>query len=42
MFRQAITTEDVLNARMISDPITVLHCCPTSDGAAAVILCSGE
>lgn len=42
MFRKAITTEDVLNARMISDPITVLHCCPTSDGAAAVILCSGD
>ena len=29
-----------MHARMISDPITVLHCCPTSDGAAAVILCS--
>lgn len=42
MFRKAITTEDVLNARMISDPVTVLHCCPTSDGAAAVILCSEE
>lgn len=42
MFQNAITTEDVLNARMISDPVTVLHCCPTSDGAAAVILCSAE
>ena len=27
---------------MISDPITVLHCCPQSDGAAAVILCTKE
>lgn len=42
MFRKAVTTEDVLNARMISDPVTVLHCCPTSDGAAAVLLCSAE
>jgi benzoylsuccinyl-CoA thiolase BbsB subunit len=42
MFRKAVTTEDVLNARMIADPVTVLHCCPTSDGAAAVILCSAE
>lgn len=42
MFQNPITTEDVLNARVISDPVTVLHCCPTSDGAAAVILCSAE
>ena len=27
---------------MIADPITVLQCCPQSDGAAAVILCSEE
>lgn len=39
-FQKPVTTEEVMNARMISDPITVLHCCPTSDGAAAVILCS--
>jgi benzoylsuccinyl-CoA thiolase BbsB subunit len=25
---------------MIADPITMLQCCPQSDGAAAVILCS--
>lgn len=41
-FRKAITFEDVMNAKMISDPITVLHCCPQSDGAAAVILCTRE
>lgn len=41
-FQKPVTTEDVMNARMISDPVTVLHCCPTSDGAAAVILCSAE
>ena len=41
-FRKAITFEDVMNAKMISDPVTVLHCCPQSDGAAAVILCTKE
>lgn len=41
-YQKAVTVEDVLNARMISDPIGVLHCCPTSDGAAAVILCTKE
>ncbi len=39
-FRKAITFEDIMNAKMISDPITVLHCCPQSDGAAAVIMCT--
>lgn len=41
-YQKVITAEDVMNARMISDPIGVLHCCPTSDGAAAVILCTKE
>ena len=41
-FRKAITFEDVMNAKMISDPVTVLHCCPQSDGAAAVIMCTKE
>lgn len=41
-FRKAITFEDIQNAKMISDPITVLHCCPQSDGAAAVIMCTKE
>jgi acetyl-CoA C-acetyltransferase len=30
--------EDVLASRMISDPLTLLQCCPTSDGAAAAVL----
>jgi len=41
-FQKKITLEDVLNSRMISDPITVLHCCPVTDGAAAAVLCTGE
>jgi benzoylsuccinyl-CoA thiolase BbsB subunit len=42
MYRKALTTEDVMNARMISDPLTSLHCCPVTDGAASIILCTGE
>jgi acetyl-CoA acyltransferase len=34
--------EEVLNSPMIAYPITLYSCCPNSDGAAAVILCSGE
>ena len=36
------TIEEVLGSRMICDPITMFQCCPNSDGAAAVILCSAE
>ncbi|TCK26963.1 thiolase family protein [Pseudonocardia endophytica] len=32
------SVEEVLASRMIADPLTVLQCCPTSDGAAAAIL----
>lgn len=38
-FRQAWTVEDVLGAKMISDPLTMYMCCPNSDGAATVIVC---
>ncbi|MCH7484597.1 MAG: thiolase family protein, partial [Chloroflexi bacterium] len=34
--------EDVLNARVIAWPNTLYMCCPTGDGAAAVVLMSAE
>jgi benzoylsuccinyl-CoA thiolase BbsB subunit len=37
---QRTTIEQVVNSRMIADPITVLQCCPGTEGAAAIILCS--
>jgi acetyl-CoA C-acetyltransferase len=37
-FQQAITFEQVLESRMVADPLRLLHCCPISDGAAAVVL----
>lgn len=39
-YQKAITIEDVKASRMISDPLTLLQCSPTSDGASALILCS--
>jgi benzoylsuccinyl-CoA thiolase BbsB subunit len=39
-YKKEFTIEEVLNSRMICDPITLLQCCPNTDGAAAVIMCS--
>ena len=41
-YQQEMTLEDVLNSRLIADPITLYQCCPTSDGASAVVLASAE
>ena len=35
-----VTLSQVLSSRMVCDPITVLQCSPTSDGAAAAVVCS--
>jgi acetyl-CoA acetyltransferase len=37
-FREAVTLDAVLRSRMVADPLRLLHCCPISDGAAAVVL----
>jgi len=41
-FQKATSLEEVNNARMVADPLTVLHCCPWDEGAAAVIVCARE
>ncbi|MFI8996211.1 thiolase C-terminal domain-containing protein [Streptomyces sp. NPDC053542] len=38
MYRDPITTDDVLSGPMIADPFTKLHCCVRSDGGCAVLL----
>ncbi len=35
-----LKVEDVLNSKMICSPLTLLDCCPMTDGASAVILAS--
>ena len=39
-YKKEVSFQEIMDSQMISDPITVLQCCPQSDGAAAVILCS--
>lgn len=41
-YKKEVTVEEIMASPMIADPITVLQCCPQSDGAAAVILCSED
>ena len=37
LYRDIITVDDVVNSRMISDPLHLLDCCVISDGGGAVI-----
>lgn len=41
-FRDPVTVDDVLGSRPIADPLNLLDCSPVSDGAAAVVLMSGN
>ena len=41
-YQKALNLEDILNSRMVADPITLYECSPTSDGASAVVLASEE
>ena len=37
-FPNPVSVEEVMESRMVADPLRLLHCCPISDGAAAVVL----
>ena len=39
-YQKEFTVEEVLQSRMVAEPITLLQCCPNTDGAAAVVMCS--
>ena len=41
-FQEEYSLDDILGARMISDPLTKLQCSPTSDGSGAAIVVSEE
>jgi acetyl-CoA acetyltransferase len=40
--KDTYTVEEVLNSRLIADPLTLYQCCPTSEGAAAAVLCARD
>jgi acetyl-CoA acetyltransferase len=42
MYRDPITVQDVLNSRMIADPLHLLDCCVVSDGGGAVLVTTEE
>jgi benzoylsuccinyl-CoA thiolase BbsB subunit len=39
-YRKPISVDEVLASRMVAEPLTLLQCCPTGDGAAAVVVVS--
>jgi acetyl-CoA acyltransferase len=41
-YRKRITVEEVLHARPVAEPLTLLMCCPTGSGAAAAIVASAD
>ncbi|WP_288900272.1 thiolase family protein [uncultured Sneathiella sp.] len=40
--RSPVTEEQVLDSRMIADPFTLLQCCPSGDGSAALVLANAS
>jgi acetyl-CoA acetyltransferase len=37
-----VTVEEVMNSRMICYPLTILECCPVTDGGGALVLTTAE
>jgi len=42
MYQREYAIEEILNSRMICDPLTLFMICPVTDGAAAAIFCSAD
>jgi acetyl-CoA C-acetyltransferase len=42
MLKDVVTVEDVVNSRMVADPLHLLDCCVVSDGAGAIIVARPE
>jgi len=37
-----VTLDEVLESKPVADPLTLLQCCPNSDGASAILVCSED
>src|SRR5499427_7210613 len=37
-FREIVTLDTVMESRLVADPLRLFHCCPISDGGAALVL----
>jgi acetyl-CoA acetyltransferase len=42
LYRDPITVEDVLDSRLIADPLHMLDCCVISDGGGAILMTTAE
>jgi len=42
MYQTPITVDDVMNSRMISDPLHMLDCCIITDGGGAILMTTEE
>jgi acetyl-CoA acetyltransferase len=42
MYRDPITVDDVVNSRLIADPLHKLDCCVISDGGGAIVITTAE
>ena len=40
--KETFSLEEVLQSRLVADPLTLYQCCPTSEGAAAAVLCARD
>ena len=41
-YQNEVSLSDVVGARAVAEPFTLLHCCPTGDGAAALVVASED
>lgn len=41
-FRSPVTVDDVVDSRLVADPLRLYDCCPAADGGAAVVLASAD
>ncbi len=42
MYRDLITIQDVINSKMVADPLHLLDCCVVSDGGGAILVTTEE